>query len=122
MGGTMALTGKQINQAVEKVKQIRPAYTDILDFYGRLFIAQEDSKANVSIDPIIISETALDQKYEADFPLIHISDFVIDEAASQPLFKQICRMATGVSGKLGDTAESILEAIDNDGMDLPRFF
>lgn len=122
MGGTMALSGEQINQAVDKVKQIRPAYTDILDFYGQLFIAQEDSKANVSIDPIIISETALDQKREADFPLIHISEFVIDVAASQTLFKQICRMATGVSGKLGDTAESILEAIDNDGMDLPRLF
>ncbi len=122
MGGTMALTGEQINQAVDKVKQIRPAYTDILDFYGRLFIAQEDSKANVSIDPIIISETALEQKHEADFPLIHISEFVIDEAASQALFKQICRMATGVSGKLGDTADAILKVIDNDGIDLPRLF
>jgi len=122
MGGTMALTGEQINQAVDKVKQIRPAYTDILDFYGRLFIAQEDSKASIAIDPIIISETALDQKREAQFPLINISDFVIDEAASQTLFKRICRMAGNVSGKLSDPAEAILEAIENEQMDLPRHF
>jgi FdhE protein len=122
MGGTMALTGEQINQAVDKVKQVRPAYTDILDFYGRLFIAQEDSKASIAIDPINITETALDQKREAQFPLINISDFVIDEAASQPLFKQICRMAGEVSGTLSDPAETIMETIDNEQMELPRLF
>jgi len=122
MAGTMALTGEQINQAVDKVKQIRPAYAEILDFYGQLFIVQEDSKKNIAIDPIVISETVLAQKREAHFPLINISDFVIDEAASQILFKQICRMATGVTEKMGDTAEAILEAIDNEEMDLPRLF
>jgi len=122
MAGTMTGTTEQINQAIEKLKHLRPAYADILDFYGRLCHAQESSKANISIDPIHISETALVQKREAHFPLIHISDFVIDETAAQTLFKEICGMAREVSGKMGDTAESILEVMDNEEMDWPRLF
>jgi FdhE protein len=122
MAGTLALTEKQIKQAVEKVKQIRPAYTDILEFYGQLFIAQEASKAAIEIDPIIISEKALAQKREAGFPLIQISAFVIDKAAAQILFKQICRIAAGMTGKIGDTAKTILETIKNEQLNLPHLF
>ena len=38
----LALTADQVKRAVETVKKIRPAYKEMLDFFGRIFAAQAE--------------------------------------------------------------------------------
>ncbi len=54
MAGNMLLTSDQIKKAV--VQKQRPAYTELLDFYGQIFTAQEGSKSLIKIDPVKIPE------------------------------------------------------------------
>ncbi len=56
MAGNMLLTSDQIKKAVAVVQKQRPAYTELLDFYGQIFTAQEDSKSLIKIDPVKIPE------------------------------------------------------------------
>jgi len=56
MPSNFALTSDQVKIAVETVKMNKPVYSDMLDFYGRIFEAQEVSKGRIQIQPLQISE------------------------------------------------------------------
>ncbi|MGD9025782.1 MAG: hypothetical protein PVG52_13115, partial [Desulfobacterales bacterium] len=82
MTANLAITPQQIKQAVAALKKLRPAYADLLNFYENIFVAQEDSKSQINIDPIKIGEETLALKRKEKFSLITISEFVVDQKAS----------------------------------------
>ena len=51
----------------------------MLGFYEQIFIAQEDSKSRIQIEPIQIPDYIISVKAKDYFPLINISDFVIEQ-------------------------------------------
>ena len=55
----LAITSQQVQQAVAALKKLRPTYSDLLNFYEKIFVAQEDSKSQINIDPLEISEETL---------------------------------------------------------------
>jgi FdhE protein len=112
MISNLALTSEHIEKAVEAVKKSKPVYADLLDFYGRIFDAQEDSKGRIQIEPLQISEAMLSVKAREQLPLIGIEEFVYDDIESGNLFITICNLAKEANPKLAASAKVILEAVD----------
>ncbi|MEE4261097.1 MAG: formate dehydrogenase accessory protein FdhE [Desulfobacteraceae bacterium] len=108
-----ALTTAQISDAVETIKMTKPVYADMLDFYGKIFKAQEMSKSRIQIQPLQISEEILTVKARDKFSLIEIKEFLYDEIEAGKLFCVICQHAKDANPKLADDAETILNAVDN---------
>ena len=86
MTTNFAQTPDQVQRAVDTVIQNRPAYADMLNFYGRLFEAQEQSKSRLRIEPLQISDEMRAVKAREKFPLIEIKEFVHDQAECADLF------------------------------------
>ena len=112
----------QIRKAVAAVKEERPAYAELLDFYEKLFLAQEAAKAQVQLEPTLISEDLLLMKRKEALPLINREDFVIDKRASEALLGEICSVATATNEILAKTATKVADAVDKGIVDTSALF
>ena len=109
-----ALTPDQVNKAAETVIKKNPAYADMLGFYGRIFVAQEESTARLQIEPLQIPDAVLAVKVREKFPLIEVKDFTYDKNESTSLFATICRIAKEANPKLAASAAVLLNADDRE--------
>lgn len=110
-------TSDKIKKAVKKMKEIRPVYEPLLDFYQKIFIEQEDSKSRIHVDPIHITHEILSVKTQENFPLITVSEFVIDTNASEVLLKKICNIAMEAEGNMAKASKALINAIDTEKID-----
>ena len=111
MTSYLALTSEQVKKAVDTAKRNKPIYGDILEFYGGLFVAQEDCKGRIQLEPIRIPEELRSVKAKEKLPLIDIDGFVYDQNESANLFMTICDLAKEANPKLAATAGVILNAL-----------
>lgn len=114
MTANFAQTPVQVQQAIDTVIQSRPAYADMLGFYGRLFDAQEQSKSRLRIEPLQISDGVRAVKAREKFPLIEIREFVYDTLECADLFVAISKLAEEANPKLAVSAAKILRAVDTE--------
>ena len=122
MAENIALTSDHIKEAVKALKTLRPVYNEILDFYEQIFIAQEESKSHIQIEPIKISDDIISVKAKENFPLIAMSDFVIDTKASKDLMIQICNIVIELKRDMTVSAQAVLEAIETGRIDPDSLF
>ncbi|MCP4367173.1 MAG: formate dehydrogenase accessory protein FdhE [Deltaproteobacteria bacterium] len=122
MADNIALTSDHIKQAVTALMSLRPVYRDMLDFYQQIFIAQEDSKSHIQIEPIQIPGDIISVKAKDNFPLINISDFAIDTQASKDLLIQICNIIKKMKGDMAVTAQAVLQGIETGKIDPESLF
>lgn len=113
----LAITSNQVKQAADALKKLRPTYLDLLDYYEQIFIAQEDSKSRLKIEPIKISEEILAVKKNEKFPLINISEFVVDKNAAASLLERICQIAEAANKEMAAAARAIRKAIAAEVLD-----
>lgn len=113
----MAITSDQVKQAVAALKKLQPTYLDLLDYFQQIFVAQEDSKNRLKIEPIKISEEILAVKKKEKFPLINISEFVVDENSAARLLKRICQIAETANKEMAAPARTIRKAIASEALD-----
>jgi FdhE protein len=118
----LAFTSQQIKQAAAALRQQRPAYTGLLNFYERIFVAQDDSKGQINLDPIEISAETLALKRKEKFSLIGISEFVIDQKAATALLKQICQITETGNDEMADAARAIQNATAGGELNLQAVF
>ena len=114
MTSSFDLTSDQVKEAVETVIKNKSVYTDMLGFYGRLFIAQEESKSRVRIEPLNIPADILAVKTREKLPLIEIKDFAYDKIEFAKLFITIGKLAADANPKLASSAGVILDAVAAD--------
>ena len=117
MTDDMAITSDQVKQAVAALKKLRPTYLDLLDYYKQIFVAQEDSKSQLKIEPIKISAEILAAKKNEEFPLIDISEFVVDKNAAASLLKKICQIAEAANKEMAAAARAIRKAVASEVLD-----
>ena len=110
MTGAKAITSDQIERVVKTLKQIRPVYSGILSFYGKIFIAQEDAKSNINLKPIHIPAEVLAIKTKKKLPLVNMTDFVIDVEAGHLLFKTICKILQTATEEMATCADTMINA------------
>ena len=111
MTANFVLTPDQLKRAVAAVIKNNPVYADILGFYGRLFVAQDESKNRLQIEPLQIPHDVCAVKAREKFPLIEIKDFAYDKVESANLFVTICNLAKEANPELAADAEIILKAV-----------
>jgi FdhE protein len=114
MTTNFALSPDQVNKSVEALIKNNPAYADMLGFYGRIFVAQEESAARLQIEPLQIPDDVLTVKAQEKFPLIEVKDFSYDKDESVSLFVTICNLAEETNPKLAASAAVLLNADDTD--------
>jgi FdhE protein len=112
---------EDIKKAVAAVKMLRPAYTEMVDIYELIFIAQEDSKRRINIDPIQIPNDTLSIKLKENFALINTAEFIIDIEAAENLFVAICETVRKNSAPPAASAQKILDSMNSD-LDPQRLF
>ncbi len=121
MAQMTALKPEDIKRAAAELKEQRPAYIKMLEFYQAVFVAQEESKKNIDIAPIQISDELLEIKSGRDLPLIDPAGFMIDTEAAGKLCLAICDIAKTANPHLAQSAQKLLDAI-NRGIDLTSAF
>jgi len=112
----------RIRKAVAAVKADRPAYEEVLDFYEKLFLAQETAKEQVQLEPVQISEELLSIKRKEELPLINREDFAIDIEASETLLREICRVATVTNDVLAAAGTRVTDALDKGTLEASVLF
>ena len=117
----IAFTTEDIKKAAAQLKELRPAYLQMLDFYEDVFVAQEESKKNIAIAPIQISDELLEIKSGQDIPLIDPAGFMIDMEAASRLCLAICDIAKTANPHMTQSAQKLLDAF-NRGFDLKSAF
>ena len=108
----LAVTSSQVGKAVQAVKKSKPLYKEMLEFYGKIFEAQEESRCRIQIGPIQIPEEVLSVKAREKFPLIETREFVFDENEAEKLFFTICNIAKEANIKMAGSAATILAAVE----------
>ncbi|MBU0464315.1 MAG: hypothetical protein KKE12_12020, partial [Proteobacteria bacterium] len=68
------ITIEQLKQSSDLIKKTRPAYQPILDFYSQVFLAQEQSKQDILLPPVVIEPYLLKIKQKNKMPLIDQSE------------------------------------------------
>ena len=112
----------RIQQASEKIVKARPSYKEILDFYSRVYTAQEKSRSSVKIDPIVIPDALLELKRENAMPMADPKDFVIDIENSESLLLKICSLAIDLAPGFSDSAVRIKQAIADRTLPMEELF
>jgi FdhE protein len=112
MTTNFALTPDQVKKSVETVIKNNPAYEDMLDFYGRIFVAQEESRSRLQIEPIQIPNDIHAIKTREKFPLMAIRDFVYDGVESAALLVTIGNLAAKANPHLAASAKNLLNAVN----------
>jgi len=111
-------TSEQILKAVESVKQERPVYSKLLDFYGPLFVSQEASAKRVKIDPIHISDDLLVAKADARLPLITLTEFEVDIREAQSVLGDICDIAISARSDFENAAKNLKARLTSGDIDI----
>jgi len=101
----------RINKAADRLKQLRPVYADILIFHAKLFVTQEESKAQIDLQPVKLSSDMLAIKAREMLPLVAMSDFVVDIRSAEKLLNQICRIIKTFNPAMADSADAIIQAV-----------
>jgi FdhE protein len=117
MTNYLAITSEQVKQAAAALKKLQPTYLDLLNYVEQIFVAQEDSRSQLNIEPIKISEEILAVKKNEQFPLINVSEFLIDKNAAAGLLEKICRIAESDNKELAAAAKTIRKALASDVLD-----
>jgi FdhE protein len=122
MTTNQGLSADQIQTAVETIKRNRPAYGSLLDFYGQVFSAQEESKNSVQLDPVLIADEVLSAKRQERLPLIDLAEFKIDITPAAELFHKLCRISEKADSEMVSSVLTIGEALNSNQLDLETLF
>jgi FdhE protein len=98
-----------VKRAVAEILASRPAYEELIGFYGDIFAAQEDARGRVRIAPFRLPPDLVRIKLKDQFPLIQVAEMHFDPEAGAALFQLLCRIAVDRGSGLSGSAVVLLE-------------
>lgn len=122
MNNMKGFTSDYISKAVDEVRQIKPDYAPMLDLYEKVFIKQENSVPSIHLKNFKISDEALSLKWKEKFPLMEISQFVLDQGVSEALFKEICQILASQDNELSQAVVRLIDMVDTQELKLDELF
>ncbi len=105
------LPSEQVPLAVASLRASLPEYEPLLAFYEHLFVAQENSRLEISLEPVIIEPDVLALKRRERLPLIDVTEFVFDPSAGERLLIQICRILQDSDNEMATAAARVAAAV-----------
>jgi FdhE protein len=97
-------TSEMVRQAAEGLIAVRPAYRELITFYGRIFAAQEEARMKVRLEPIHLADNLIRLKRQENLPLVMTTEMGFDPQVSADLLKEICRIAIDCGSELAGVA------------------
>jgi FdhE protein len=101
---SLDITPEAVNQAAEAIIAAKPAYRDLIAFYGRIFAAQEDARQRIRLEPVVIPEELLAIRRREQLPLVPVSGMAFDPAAAGVLLGELCGIAVDCGSGLSSSA------------------
>lgn len=107
-------------ERAEQLKEKRPGYAAVLDFYVKVREAQDASRASLQVVPMKVKKQWKELLAEEGFSLIEKGDFPVDVEAAVRLFHEICRIGKTANPHMDAQIEKINQALNNNKMDLKK--
>jgi FdhE protein len=104
-------TVDQLRNLIRKLETIRPAYSPILGLFGPIFLAQEEARESVAVQPATMKEARLESFKLQENALVDKSDFIIDMKLAKRLFGQICTIAVRSDAKEMHPETALIQAL-----------
>jgi FdhE protein len=98
-----------VKRAAADILAARPAYGELIGFYGGIFAAQEDARPRVRIEPFLLPPDLVRIKLKDQFPLIQVAEMHFDAETSHALFEDLCRIAVDHRSGLSGSADILLK-------------
>ena len=111
---------ERLRERAHQLKEKRPGYGQILDFYVKVKEAQIASRAVLEVDPIKLKKQWESHPAEKDFPLIRKEDLPLDVEASIRLFHTLCQIGKTANPHMAEQVEKIEEVLNDSKMDLAK--
>ncbi len=108
------ITSEQIQSATAALHKRWPLYKSLLDFYAEIFGVQEKSMRTINLTPLVLSDEIIKIKAHGKFPLIDITDFVIDIPAATILLDEICMIAVNANEEMSAGSHALVESLKAD--------
>lgn len=96
-----------VRLAAEGILAARPAYRELIAFYGHIFAAQEEVRPRLRLNPIPLSEDLIRIKRREQLPLVMAAEMVFDSQASEHLLSELCRIAVDCGSELAGAARML---------------
>ena len=109
-----------LEKRIQQLKQRRPGYKDILDFYQKVKETQDRTKASLKIDPIKLKKEWKELLAKQGFSLIKKEDFSLDIEASAGLFQALCKISKEANLHMAEQEEKIQTMIEKKKIDLKK--
>lgn len=107
----MSVSPEQKKQMIERLKEKKPLYSEILSFYEQIIKEQDAENPSVNIQDTETANSIRASQAKEGFPLIDRSDFVIDIPASIRLFETIGKIGKRTNEKMRSNIQAMEEAI-----------
>jgi len=117
-----SISSEQIQKAVGAIKKIKPDYAALLDFYEKVFIAQEASKSGINPVTKNIPRETLAIKSKEKFPLIDIPEFEVDYGSSEKLFRTLCGLMQEGNPQNSGSLNKLITGIQAGSVNLKNIF
>ena len=107
-----------LRERARQLKEKRPGYGALLDFYVTVKEAQAESRPSVRVDSVKVNKNRKGLPVEEGFSLVGKEDFPIDMEASIALFRSLCRLGSAANPHFASQAEKIGQALVDNELDL----
>jgi FdhE protein len=103
-----------LRERAQELKEKRPGYGDLLDFYVAVREAQDASCGSVQVDPARAGKNGLG----AGSSLVEKEDLHVDRESAARLFRTLCRLGHVANPHLAEKVEKIDSALRDGAIDL----
>ncbi|MEW6585854.1 MAG: formate dehydrogenase accessory protein FdhE [Nitrospirota bacterium] len=101
------------------IRERKPAYTQLLDFYQRIHAEQESARQNLHVPPVDFRTSSKKREFQEGFPLLKKEDFPVDIPSSVTLFGRLREIGRNASEKLRLNVNAIEQAAERKALDIP---
>ena len=111
-----------LRERAQQLKEKRPGYGALLDFYVAVRESQVASRDSVRVDSVKVKKNGKGLPAEEGLPLVGKEDFPLDSEASIRLFRSLCRIGKAANPHMAGEVEKIREALGKKKIDLKKLF
>jgi FdhE protein len=111
---------EKLEKRIQQLKQRRPGYKDILDFYQKVKETQDRTKASLKIIPIKLKKEWKELLAKEGFSLIKKEDFPLDIDASAGLFQALCEIGKEANLHMAEQEKKIQTMVEKNKIDLKK--
>jgi len=122
MNTIAGFTPEDIRKAAEEIKKKKPEFEPLINLYESISLVQEKAKESINLPEFKISGEKLSIKQAESFPLVDISEFLVDNEVSEKLFMDICEILTATENELSETVKKISALVKDKKIVLNKTF